>query len=73
MVLPIPWLTLAQSGGAATAMALVVNQVPAYGGVVELALKAALGGLVYLGLIALFDTGQLRSRARQVLLARRTT
>jgi hypothetical protein len=72
MALPIPWLTLAQSGGAATAMALVVNQVPAYGGVVELALKAALGGLVYLGLIALFDTGQLRSRAHQVLLARRT-
>ena len=71
MALPIPWLTLAQAGGAAALMALAVSQVPASGGLVELGLKAGLGGAVYLGLMALLDAGHLRSRALQLFQARR--
>jgi len=71
MALPVPWLTLAQASGASAIMALAVSRVPAFGGLLELGLKASLGGVVYLGLVGLLDAGQLRSRARQFVQARR--
>lgn len=67
MTLPVPWLALLQAAGASAVMALVVAQVPAFGGLTELSLKAAAGGLVYAALIYLIDAGGLRSRAGQAL------
>jgi O-antigen/teichoic acid export membrane protein len=61
--LPIPWLTIAQATGAATAMALVVSRLPAVGGLLELSLKGAAGALVYGAIVALLDAGGLRTRA----------
>jgi O-antigen/teichoic acid export membrane protein len=67
LALPVPWLSLVQAVGASSLMALAVLQVPALGGLPELAAKAALGGLVYAALIYLIDAGGLRSRAGQAL------
>lgn len=62
IALPIPWDTLLRAGAASAVMALVVSLIPDFGGVIELSLKAAAGGLVY-GLIALaLDAGGARSQ-----------
>ena len=67
MALPIPWLTLAQTAFAAAVMALALSRLPSPGGVVELAMKASLGAVIY-GVIAYaLDTGGLRSRAADAL------
>jgi O-antigen/teichoic acid export membrane protein len=67
MALPIPWLTLAQTSFASAAMAFVLSRLPSPGGVVELALKASTGAVVY-GLITYaLDVGGLRSRAAGAL------
>jgi O-antigen/teichoic acid export membrane protein len=71
MTLPVPWATLLQAGGASLAMALVVTRLPALGGLPELMLKAAVGGVVYGLIVALLDTGRLRSRAVELLRLRR--
>ncbi|HEX5377111.1 MAG TPA: lipopolysaccharide biosynthesis protein, partial [Phenylobacterium sp.] len=71
MSLPIPWLTLAQAGGASVAMALVVTRLPALGGLPELLLKAGAGALVYGAIVAGLDAGGLRSRALGLLRLRR--
>jgi O-antigen/teichoic acid export membrane protein len=72
MALPIPWLSLAQTGFAAAAMALALNWLPSPGGIVELATKASLGAAVY-GVIAYaLDIGGLRSRAADALRLLRT-
>ncbi|WP_340646317.1 lipopolysaccharide biosynthesis protein [Phenylobacterium sp.] len=63
--LPIPWLTLIQAVGASALMALVVSSIPAFGGLLELALKAVVGAVVYGVVIALVDAGALRSRGRE--------
>jgi hypothetical protein len=61
LALPIPWVVLAQSGTAATAMVVVVSRLPSPGGVAELALKAGVGALVY-GVAALaLNAGGARS------------
>jgi O-antigen/teichoic acid export membrane protein len=65
--LPIPWTTLAQAGAATAAMAFVVTRLPAYGGVLELGLKAAAGALVYAAVVLALDAGGLRTRARPIL------
>lgn len=65
--LPVPWLTLAQAVGASALMALAVSAIPAFGGLLELALKAAAGAVVYGAVIALVDAGDLRSRGRDAL------
>jgi O-antigen/teichoic acid export membrane protein len=71
MALPVPWATLLQAGGASLAMALVVTRLPALGGLPELMLKAAVGAVVYGLIVALLDTGRLRSRAVELLRLRR--
>lgn len=67
MPLPVPldviWRTLL----ACAAMALVVTQIPAVGGLLELALKATVGGIIYAAVVLGFDAGGLRSRGREVL------
>jgi len=67
MPLPVPWLVLGQAVGACALMALVVSRIPALGGLPELALKAAAGGIVYGLAVYLADAGHLRSRARDAL------
>ena len=62
MPLPVPWPTLAKVLAAAGAMAVVVLFLPSMGGVIEVLLKAAAGGVVYaLGVLAL-DAAGARSR-----------
>ena len=69
MPLPIPWDALARCGLAATAMAVVVGLVPAYGGAVELIAKAVVGVVVY-GLCAFtLDAAGLRSRRLEMVRA----
>ncbi|MDP3660266.1 lipopolysaccharide biosynthesis protein [Phenylobacterium sp.] len=65
--LPIPWKTLAEAGLATLLMGLAVNEVPSLGGVIELALKAGVGALVYGVVVYVLDAGGLRSRAGQLL------
>jgi len=67
MALPIPWRTVAQAGFATAAMALAVSRLPAFGGIVELLLKAGVGAAVYGAIAWLLDAGGLRSRAGQAL------
>jgi O-antigen/teichoic acid export membrane protein len=67
IALPIPWDTLLRAGAASAVMALVVSLIPAFGGVLELALKAGAGGLVY-GLVALaLNAGGARSQGAALL------
>ena len=48
-------------------MAVVVSRIPAFGGLLELALKASVGGLVYAVVVLLLDAGGLRSRGAGLL------
>ena len=70
LVLPVPWLTLAQAVGASAVMALAVSRIPPLGGLLELILKAGVGALVYGLIIAAVDAGALRSRGQAFLQAR---
>lgn len=63
MPLPVPWRVVGEAVGAALLMALVVMSLPALGGLPELILKAAAGGLTYGLVIFMLDAGHLRSRA----------
>lgn len=60
--LPVPWDTLARAGVAAAVMALLVSRLPAWGGVGELAAKAAAGVAVYGVMAWLLDAAGMRSR-----------
>ena len=62
LALPIPWATLARSGGATLAMALAVLCIPAFGGFWELAAKAVAGAAVYGVLAFALDICGVRSR-----------
>ena len=63
IALPIPWSTVLRAGVASAVMALVVSLIPDFGGILELGLKAGLGGLIY-GLVALaLDAGGARGQA----------
>lgn len=62
IALPIPWSTLLRAIFASAVMAAAVSLIPDFGGILELALKASAGGLVY-GLVALaLDAGGARSQ-----------
>jgi O-antigen/teichoic acid export membrane protein len=62
LALPIPWRNLARSALATAAMAVVVLNIPAWGGFWELAAKASAGAAVY-GLVAFsLDVCGVRSR-----------
>jgi O-antigen/teichoic acid export membrane protein len=70
--LPLPWNALARAGLAAAAMGVVVANLPSLGGVLELALKAGVGALVY-GLAAfLLDVADVRTRTKDLAFSLRT-
>lgn len=63
IALPIPWSTLARAGAASAVMAVVVSLIPDFGGLLELALKAGIGGVVYAALALALDAGGARTQA----------
>jgi O-antigen/teichoic acid export membrane protein len=65
--LPIPWAALAGATVAAAAMALAVSQVPAFGGLLEVAAKAAVGALVYALVALALDVGGARTQGIRLL------
>jgi len=67
MPLPVPLDVIWRSGLACAVMVLAVIQIPALGGLLELGLKAAVGGLVYAAVALLLDAGGLRSRGAGLL------
>ena len=67
MPLPVPLDVVWRAGAGCAAMAIVVMQIPALGGILELALKAGVGGLVYGGVVLALDAGGLRSRGAGLL------
>ena len=66
LALPLPWVTLMRAGAATLAMAWVVSLIPAFGGMVELLLKAGAGAAVYGALAFALDVGGLRAKGFQV-------
>jgi O-antigen/teichoic acid export membrane protein len=66
--LPLPTLALAKAGAASAIMALAVAGLPCPGGVIELALKAGAGIVVYGVAAYALDISGLRSRSREALL-----
>lgn len=71
MPMPLPWRVIGEASLGTLAMALVVMQVPAFGGLLELAAKAAVGGLIYGLVIVCLDAGGLRTRVLGLIQARR--
>ena len=65
--LPVPWVSLAKSGAACLLMAGAVLLVPAFGGIVELVLKAGVGAVVYGVVVLALDAGGLRGRLNEIL------
>jgi O-antigen/teichoic acid export membrane protein len=65
--LPVPWASLAKSGVACGLMAAAVLAVPAFGGVLELILKAGVGAVVYGVVVLALDAGGLRGRLNEIL------
>ena len=63
VALPIPWDTLIRAGIASAAMAGVVLLVPDFGGIIELAAKATVGGLIYAIVALALDAGGIRGTA----------
>lgn len=70
VALPIPWESLARCGVATGIMALVVSQLPAVGGLVELILDASVGGIVYAAAALILNAAGVRDVAAD-LMARR--
>ena len=52
-----------RAGAASAVMALVVSLIPDFGGLLELALKAGVGGVVYAALALALDAGGARTQA----------
>src|SRR3990167_156180 len=67
MPLPLPLDVIWRTMLACAAMALAVMRIPAVGGILELALKATAGGIVYGAVVLALDAGGLRSRGRELL------
>ena len=70
VALPIPWESLTRCGVATGIMALVVSQLPAVGGLVELILDASVGGIVYAAAALILNAAGVRDVAAD-LMARR--
>ena len=60
--LPIPWDTLAKTGGACLLMAAAVLILPSPGGILELVLKASVGVAVYGGVVLGLNVDGLRGK-----------
>jgi O-antigen/teichoic acid export membrane protein len=71
MALPVPIEAVTRAAAATALMAFVVMQLPAIGGVAELALKSMAGAGVYGVCAILLDVGGLRTRASRLIAARR--
>jgi O-antigen/teichoic acid export membrane protein len=69
MPLPLPWATLAKAGAAALVMAGAVLLVPAFGGPIELFLKAGVGAFAYGALALALDISGARSRGLKLFRA----
>lgn len=67
MPLPVPLDVVWRAALGCAAMAAAVTRIPPVGGVLELALKAGLGGFVYAGVVLLLDAGGLRDRGLGLL------
>ncbi len=65
--LPLPWKTIAQAGLAAGLMSAVVALLPSPHGLLELLLKAGVGGLVYAAAVLTMDVSGVRSQAARIL------
>lgn len=65
--LPLPLADFARTAAACAVMALAVLQVPAFGGVGELAAKSGIGVLVFSLAAWVLDAAQVRSRAAHAL------
>ncbi len=58
---------LAKAGIACVAMAAGVSLVPAFGGILELALKAAVGAAIYGAIVLGLDVGGLRAKLSSLI------
>lgn len=67
LALPIPWTAAGQALAATALMAAAVMALPSPGGLVELALKASVGGAVYATAAAALDIGGLRTALQHAL------
>lgn len=67
IALPIPLDTLWRAAIACAAMAGAVLLIPAFGGILELTAKAALGGIVYGAVAFALDAGGARTHSRRLL------
>jgi O-antigen/teichoic acid export membrane protein len=67
IALPIPWDTLWRAGAASAAMAVLVPMIPDFGGLVELILKAGVGGAVYGAVALALDAGGARSQGMKLV------
>lgn len=67
MALPIPWDTLWRCAVATAAMTAAVIALPAFGGVVELLLKAAVGAVIYAAVAFLLDAGGARQQSSRLI------
>jgi O-antigen/teichoic acid export membrane protein len=65
--LPTPWTTLGKCGLASAAMAAAVVAVPAVGGALELAAKAAVGASVYGAVAWILDAADVRTHTSRLL------
>jgi O-antigen/teichoic acid export membrane protein len=69
MALPIPLDTLLKAGVSAGVMAIAVLALPAFGGFVELMMKAAVGAAVYAACALALDVANVRAPASRVFKA----
>ncbi len=70
VALPIPWESLARCGVATGLMALVVSQLPSFGGLGELVLDAGVGGIVYAAAALTLNAAGVRDVALRLLAQR---
>ncbi len=68
--MPIPWLEMGKIALAIAAMCAAVFALPAFGGIIELVLKAGLGALVYALMALWLDFAQSRQKVLQILKSR---
>lgn len=67
IALPVPWVALAKCGAATAVMSAAVWVVPAVGGALELAAKAAVGAVVYGACAWMLNAASVRDQGSRVL------
>jgi O-antigen/teichoic acid export membrane protein len=71
IALPLPVRAFCEALGGVAVMALAVSRIPDFGGALELFIKSGVGAAVYGAVMIGLDAGGLRSRALELLRARR--